>query len=318
MMNIVLCTDSKYIPYCTITICSVCENNQGIPIHFYVVGSKLTDDNKEILLALVSKYKNKVLTFIEIDNEIVKAFPIGKAGQNNYISLASYYRLFLPALLPVDIEKIIYLDCDVIVRKSLETMWQNDITKYAIAGVLDTLAYDVRTYNRLRYSPDFLYINAGVLLINLTYWRQHNCLEKCLTYAKTYPERLQCHDQDILNAVFKEEKFVIPFTYNFHDGLFRKDLRMLYTHWDEISNTENNPAVIHYSAHIKAWHTDCVHPFVKDFKHYQALTLFKNLPTVKRRIGLKIVLKRNLKTFLSKFHFCSAPKAEIEYREILF
>ena len=84
---------------------------------------------------------------------------------------------------------------------------------------------------RDRYSPSLGYFNAGVLLVNLRYWRENNLSESFFEIINKYPERLRYHDQDVLNIVLKEIKLTLPLKYNVQHGYFFKDplICLLYT-----------------------------------------------------------------------------------------
>ena len=91
---------------------------------------------------------------------------------------------------------------------------------YAAGVIPDMSIDDIRIYNRLQYSPSLGYFNAGVLLVNLRYWRENNLSESFFEIINKYPERLRYHDQDVLNIVLKEIKLTLPLKYNVQHGYF--------------------------------------------------------------------------------------------------
>lgn len=54
-------------------------------------------------------------------------------------SMSTWYRIFLPLILPDDVEKVIYLDCDGLINSGLSELWFTDVSEYHIAGVMDTI-----------------------------------------------------------------------------------------------------------------------------------------------------------------------------------
>ena len=150
-MEIVCSTDNNYVMPTGVMMCSLCENNRGEQVHFHVLSSDITDANKSALRRIADGY-GKDIEFHKINDADLADFPIGRDGQSAHISsLATYYRLFLGDILPDSITKVIYLDGDLIVRKSLKELWDTDMDGYAIAGAPDTGNNGVEHYNRLLY-----------------------------------------------------------------------------------------------------------------------------------------------------------------------
>lgn len=306
-MNIVFSSDNNYVEYLLITICSICENTSE-QCDFFIINKDISSSNKELILNFLKNYKNKNVSFITINNNFLQKCPINKENQNADITIETYFRLFLTELLPKEIKKIIYLDCDIIVRNDLTELWNIDISNYAIAGVLDTMTSDYRTYNRLKYKPEYNYINAGVLLINLDVWRKNNYIRKFMNVIENTPEILKFHDQDVINIVFFDKKLILPFRFNYHEGLTHKDLCILYTYWDEILKTETNPLIIHFSTSIKPWMRNCFNPYINEFFFYKNITPFKNTKLKKYKINFKEKCKRILKLIFSKIKLCNPPQ----------
>lgn len=122
--------------------------------------------------------------------------------------------LYLTEILPADIDKVIYLDGDILVVDKLVKLWNTSVENYAIAAVPDSYNNKIEHYNRLRYPQTLGYFNAGMLVVNLKYWREKQVLLKFFDYVKSNTERLRCHDQDVLNYLFKNSKLVLPIRYN--------------------------------------------------------------------------------------------------------
>ncbi len=278
-MDIVCSTDNNYVMPTGVMMCSLCENNRGEQVRFHVLNSNLTDDGKAALERVAKGYGQEIV-FHQMRDADMADFPIGREGQSAHISsLATYYRLYLGECLPESIKKVIYLDGDVIVRGSLREMWDTDIEGYAIAGVPDTGNNGVEHYNRLLYPQPLGYFNAGVLLINLDYWRKNNVKEAFLKVAREHPERLRCHDQDILNYVFKTCKKRLDAKFNFQtEYLFEhRYLSLSYDIIAEIDAALANPLIIHYVVGPKPWQRDCIHPYRAEFLKYRAKTQWSGM-----------------------------------------
>ncbi|WP_330847969.1 glycosyltransferase family 8 protein, partial [Streptococcus suis] len=89
------------------------------------------------------------------------------------ISLETYFRILLPSQLP-ELDRILYLDCDILVKGSLNPLWESDLTHHYLAGVneLDMLHDNSDYRQKIGFTPQDIYVNAGVLLFNLELMRQ--------------------------------------------------------------------------------------------------------------------------------------------------
>jgi len=221
---------------------------------------------------------NATFTAIVVKREYVQGFPI---RITDHVSLATYYRLFAPMFLPKEVTKIIYLDCDMIVNGALTELWNTDIDDKALAAVYDENYLDNGIYQRLHYPRQNLYFNAGMLLMNLKYWRENKVMERCLKYITDYPERLLFHDQDTINAVLNREIVSLPITYNFQTGFLCRCAKLDSFLHKEIEETINEePVIIHFTGPSKPWYTFSYHPFVEYFNHFKAMSLWRTYPRV--------------------------------------
>lgn len=309
-MNIVCCTDHNYVMPTGVMICSVCLNHQDSEVCFHVICSEdVTDEDKRDITEIVYQY-NHHICFYNVDVEIPNSFTIKKMGQPKHITIAAYYRLLLVEILPSNLDKILYLDSDVIVRHSLQKMYDTDIDNYGVAAVTDCFEGKIEYYNRLRYSPILGYFNSGVLLINLNYWRLNNILQEGIDFASKYPERIVYHDQDILNYIFRNNKKVLHLTFNLQDVHLHKEIMISWEYETELSEAINDPFIIHYTGTYKPWRKKCTNPYKDEFIKYKNLTKWRNTPLwkapnvswyikVKKFLGYIGLLKKTPSPYIS-------------------
>ena len=152
-VNVVFCVDANYI-YPTLTcINSLLKNNEHEHIVFHIVlENGFPSEGRE---QLVNKIKGAgcKLCLYEFDNILVKELPIKKPGQPIHITLSAYYRLFLSELLPSTLDKVLYLDADIIINGSIRELWETNLSNYAVGVVPDMDEANLSIYRRLRYSP---------------------------------------------------------------------------------------------------------------------------------------------------------------------
>lgn len=279
-IEIVCSTDDKYVMPTGVMLTSLFENNKGECVNIHLLHGGITDEHIGQLKSLVAGYGQQIC-FYKMDELTFKDFPIGKSYQNSHVgaSMATYYRLILTQVLSDDIEKVIYIDGDILVADSLRGLWNTDISDKALAAVPDSFTNDITHYNRLRYSQKDGYFNAGLLLINLIYWREQNLVDKFLDYVKYNPERLACHDQDVLNYFLKDAKMDLPFKYNMLNEYWF-DVRYNMVSWEyeeQIREGQRHPVIVHFTCIPKPWYKNCKHPYKREFDKYRAMTVWGNV-----------------------------------------
>ena len=280
-MDIVACTDEGFVMPTGVMMYSVCVNNKETDITFHVVTNGVTQEDKRKLSDTVSRFGGgKSIVFYDTNELNTSVIP--PMEKDALLTVTTYYRLFLIELLPSDLKKVLYLDGDIINRKSLMPLWETDVDNFAVAASPDVCFMDDSFYERLNYPKEKGYFNAGVLLINLEYWRKNNFINSFKEYIKQNADRLKWHDQDVLNYLLKDCKKIIPVKYNLmnlflwsnrnYDDIIKK----------EIEEAINDCVLLHFTP-VKPWYTTCQHPFRSTFFKYQAQTIWKDTPLIEKR-----------------------------------
>jgi len=284
-MNIICATDNKFVQHCCVMLVSVLTNNRDVTVFLLTEG--LTDENQKIIRQEIES-KSGILQYICVDSSIIAQFPMPDTDTLKHISPATYYRLLIPDLLP-DIHKAIYLDCDIVVRKSLEELWNTDISNYAL-GAVHQVYDEIVNAHRLGYPVRYGYFNAGVLLINIDYWRKNNIQKILINYLVNNYNTIKYHDQDALNANLYDKNLMLPCKWNmisyFYStamstmvGVYNGKVIADYSEYKRtLVNDRRDPSVIHFVSKPKPWQKYCVHPFANEYFHYSKASLrFKNV-----------------------------------------
>lgn len=235
-------------------------------IHYYIlVEESFSEENKKPLrdVALMFGF---YIDFFCISADVTEVLPAQRAYQSKRITRATYFRLFASSILPKDVSKVLYLDGDTLVRHSLSGLWNVNIDKYPLAAVKDMDSLNEN--KRLNLSPSAIYINAGVMLINLDYWRKNDCISKCLAIISEKENELLAHDQDIVNILFENKIKLLPLSYNLQNGfLYNKNIyRRTDEEIAEIIKYKDDPIILHFSTNDKPWNLECFHPYRKEWR----------------------------------------------------
>ena len=300
MINILSTPSDNYAMPCGVMFYSACVNNPKGSLHFYIVtDNSFTEKNKEKLRNIVKPYGNAI-DFVMVDDDVISQ---STSVACSYYPRYVFYRLFAFKFLPSDIHKILYLDCDCIIRHSLKELWNIDISSYGIAGVPDTLEGYISHYNRLQYPSQEGYFNAGVIYMNLDYWRERHIEKEIIDVLQHKHHMLAFYDQDVLNYIFHDSKKYIPIKYNVQSGFYYQPKYFSFEYLKYKHDFEQgrvDPVILHLCG-PQPWSKGCDHPFKDEFFKYRKQTIWKDEPLWKNRQSFSKrffdVLRRPLKRY---------------------
>lgn len=283
LMHIVCCSDQHYLPHLSVTLRSLLAHHQPFEFDVFLVLNNCTDAQLDIFLKAI----------LPIQPHIIRDAKIAEMPFfiDRHISVTTYQRIYLDNLLPEEVDKFIYLDCDTVVTGSLSALWNLDMEQNIIAAAPE--------FNATKFSetgdPYCNSFNAGVLLVNRKSWHQQNITEKLELYIIENGENLKAWDQDALNSILKDAWKRIHNEWNLSSKFFtnKKQLTQL-----GLSAIFLHPKIVHFSASIKPWHYRLRHPY----KHLYLAYLH---PVYKQRFKYP---DKNGKTMLRK-HFALLLKA---------
>lgn len=263
MKNIICGIDDKYYRHCGAMLLSLFSHDSDT-FQVYVLTLGLTDAHKGLLTELVESRGNRI-RFIGIGKELIENFPMKKS---DYPSLATYLRLFIPRVLPPEVEKALYADSDIIFNGNIAQLYETDLTDYAAAAMEDA---PNRHPERLGYPAGDSYFNAGLLLLNLKMLREMNFVEKALDYIRENHRKIVLHDQDVLNALLHGRVQFIPIKWNMLDCFYKTPPFIAEKYKAELAACSNaTPPVIHFSGPLKPWHHGCPHPLKNIYFDYSS------------------------------------------------
>ncbi|MCQ2344354.1 MAG: glycosyltransferase family 8 protein [Paludibacteraceae bacterium] len=277
-INITCATDDNYVPYCGVMLTSVFENHKDCEVNVYIMIDKPLKEENQKKFALLAKLYCQHIHYCLVDKSYFENFPL-KGDGIDYWSIVTYYRLYAAELLPKDVDLVLYLDCDTIVNGSLNNLFEMKWEGIGIGAVPDMCTEWDAYYDRLGYNKKLGYFNAGVVMINLDYWRKNNIGQKCLIFLADNYDKIFNNDQDVLNVVLQKNKLTLSVTYN-----YQIQLRMPYFYHtfsfklkEDIKNT-TNPIIIHYAAELKPWMTKYYsYPFNDVWHIYKKISPWKNM-----------------------------------------
>lgn len=292
-IDILCATDDGFAQHCGVMLCSLFENNKEHDVVAHVVESGLSDDNKK-RLERVARAAGQTIVFHRLKEGAAKDCLL---SERMTVTEAAYYRLFVASLITDEtIERIVYLDCDMIVRRDIAPLFRYDMSTATIAAVRDINNPMYAEHSeQLGFAYDDAYFNSGMLVINLRRWRDDG-MERVLVSESAKPRRVFYPDQDVLNKVFRRRWTELPPAWNrFHLVNYSK------IHFrrpqDEIEYVYD-PAIVHFASNAaRPWmHLSGV-PFADEYDRYAALTPWagytkREMPDRRRRERMIRQVKR--------------------------
>lgn len=202
----------RYSQHAGVLMVSIFENTRN-PVSIYIFhDDTLTNDNRQKFIHTAENY-NQDVKFISVEKYIDQLNYM--ASLQNY-PVGSLYRLLIPEMLP-ELERVVYLDCDIVVNLDIAEIWSIDTENCSMAGVRDMkseLSYELVRCKMLGCDRRD-YVNAGVLLMNLASIRKIGDLFRISYnwYVKYLPLVIYV-DQDVLNVLFHGQKKFIDQKFN--------------------------------------------------------------------------------------------------------
>lgn len=252
-IHVCLAFDLKYIQHAAVTIRSAA---QSLAVDKRIVFHILHSD--EIPLAeqdkLQSVAPSATLCWHAVEIERYSHLP----DNRDHLSIATYLRLFIPDVLNDVTSRVLYLDSDIIVQRSLGDLWRIDLGGCPIAAAPDEGG--LTQARRLNMPDNAFYFNAGVLIFDLTAVRSNTLLKAATELANDPSVQLELQDQDILNLLFVGKVARMDLCWNANTRLFTPNpFEPAYTA-DEAHAAARSPGILHFTDSRKPWNSNCNHP----------------------------------------------------------
>jgi len=258
--NVVFCFDESYQQHAAAAAMSVIANFEAgcenLSLHF--VTEVPTEKFSLYALSLQSIFRCKVsIHDLSMYNNFLNEFTTGSKFDFRYWSKATLFRLLLPSILPKELDKILYLDSDVIALHDVSNLLAIDIGDALTAAVVDPDEERGRQQVGTKR-----YFNAGVLIMKLDLWRKHDISSKCFEYLLDPESSKSYLDQDAINVVLQDRIFELPKQWNttITNGSHSSDKIFATIH--------DHAFVLHFITANKPWHAWYKSRFGEFYWHY--------------------------------------------------
>ena len=168
--------------------------------------------------------------------------------------ITTYDKVMIAELLPHDVNKVIWLDCDMLILTDLGGLWDLPIGDAHALAVTDSLVgkvsarFGVKRHAELGLDESTPYFNAGVLVIDPKKWRDSNIAGDAIKYLKQFRKLVFFWDQEALNVVLAGRWRSLDSRWNWSATL------------DRISGRNGGPPteaeqdrIVHFNGNLKPW-----------------------------------------------------------------
>ena len=245
---VVFSVDGDYIAPLGAALVSILANKQsGYKIIFFILSNHISEDDKRKLMQMTNRPEAS-LQFLSINKDAFKYFP-----EKKHLKESAYYRLLAPLL--VNFPKIIYLDCDLIVRCDLRELYNLDLQGKVVGAVRERTGDQIRE-NYFRKIDK--YFNSGVLVIDAKKWRSKKIWERAQEFINSNHDKIKHADQDVLNHLLENEWLEISKFFNFQLDRYEKKDKYIIV----------DIKIMHFVGESKPWHYLYRNGYQKYFLEY--------------------------------------------------
>ena len=255
-INILVATNDRFILPTRVMLASLLETQkEEIQFDVYVLYEKLKKESLQQLYQMESERMKIIM--LRVPGQLFQDVPV-----YNYFSKEVYYRLVAHTILPDSLERIMWIDGDIILCGEIKEFYNQDMSKEILIACEDMLNGESKEIHKKLQIPDsYIYFSSGVMLYNLKVMREKVQLNVIFQFIQENKEKIQIVDQDVLNAMFYKEVKVLRkgFVYNY----FAADLRPI-----SYKMKLKRIKILHFCGEKKPWKKNYPYYGFKEFWVY--------------------------------------------------
>ena len=246
--HILVTLDRNYLKVLSVMLYSLSQSDPEGVYTVYVVNNTLTEEDFASLSALLPRTE---LVNVQVSEDLLQNAPV-----SDRYPTERYYRRFAARYLPQQLERILYLDPDLVVLHSLRSLYQIDFDGklFAAASHIESRTFRELNRRRLHLSEHAKYLNSGVMMMNLALLRKESP-QTIIDYIQSHKATLLLPDQDVLNALYADRTVPLdPMVYNLGEKYLRlKNLHLPPQEKLTLDWVRSNTAIVHYYGRNKPW-----------------------------------------------------------------
>lgn len=255
-------------------ICLSTKRRSDLVFHLCELGLK--DEHRADLKKIEEEF-GATLIFYDLATNDAFQKSCATLPSDNRLNQVMYARLLVEVLIPQDVERIIYFDCDTLVCAPIEELAEMDLQGFPIAAAKDYMSTFITGGRDIKNNRDLFdtadpYFNSGLLVIDTKKWREAGVLSRLAEMVSDGTMDRIYYDQDFLNLVFKHNWLKLDQLWNIIDP--RPPHQAL------------NPKMFHYTGKRRPWNLVSGVAFARIYRHIMTNELYYRYMRhrIKRRI----------------------------------
>ncbi len=248
LVNILVTLDENYIPQLNIMLSTLLRFNPDCDFDVYLLYTSIRKES----LTSTEKLLESRGRLIPIE---ASDMPLSDAPTTSRYPKEIYYRIFAAKYLPETVDRVLYLDPDLVINGSILPLYNLPMEDYfyAAASHIGNPGL-IHRLNELRLDmdDDSPYINSGVLLMNLELLRKEQDCGEVVTFIEKHKALLMLPDQDIISSLYGSRIYALdPFRYNMTERLY-----LMHSPFEKSFNLDwvrKHSIIIHYCGRNKPW-----------------------------------------------------------------
>ena len=281
-IHVACCVDDRYIMGLAVTLQSAATHlSLGRRLVVDLVDGGVSEANRARLDEAMSNVGVE-LHWRALESSRLQSLPI-----SHHISTTAYFRVLLGELL-AERDRVLYLDCDLLIRGDLSELWETSLDGVSCAAAADvgcpyfdslktlknvrragpylSVFRPIRNYRQLGFDGHEPYFNSGVLLIDLEAWRRERIAERTIECLERNRRHVWCWDQYGLNIVLSGQWRRLPVRWNVGAHLYEyPNEAALPLPIEECKEAIRDPSLVHFTTNRKPWSPGAEHPYLDQF-----------------------------------------------------
>lgn len=272
-IDIACAVNEAYVPHCATMLASLlaAHPHRTLRIHFFHPEGPGTPVFETLRRFVESRGATLIARAIPLAT-------VARAPVSDYLPAIVWFRALLPELLP-DLDRVLYLDADLIVTARLDELWETNLDQHALAAVTNPISsYAAGWPRHIGLPGDAAYFNSGVMLLNLDWLRRNGSSAQVLDFARLNPDKIRWGDQCALNAVLHAHRQCLPLRWNVLNSFFAREVDPEIFNGADLDAAVANPAVVHFEGPgaAKPWHYLCIHPRRRLYRQHRRQTPWRD------------------------------------------
>ncbi|MGQ7555040.1 glycosyltransferase family 8 protein [Streptococcus suis] len=211
-MNLAFTVSDSYMDYMGTTLYSIMVHTRKSPVSVYVLTSDISDYSRFKLQKLEDRFHNLNIHILVVDAKQFEDLPLNRS---HITRPEVYFRMAFASLLP-DLDRILYLDSDILAQKDLQPLWETPLDGAYMAAVSEPPSEGGFDYRRsIGMTDPTYYFNSGVLLMDLKKIREDKIESLLFECGHAIKDKIRLQDQDIINVALEGKIKSLDPIYNY-------------------------------------------------------------------------------------------------------